>query len=139
MKALATVATLALLLAGSAGAGPSPAATAAPPVEDALFAQPYIDQDEWRDTTVRHRYIHGGFKGTQTRFSFYFPDPAQYQGRFFQHITPVPDSENNAQLPGEPEEDKIGFAIASGAYFVETNGGGRDQVGMPGKGVDPIT
>ncbi|WP_325230456.1 hypothetical protein [Sphingobium sp.] len=140
MKALATAATLALLMAGSTGAAPSPvppAPPASPPVEDALFAQPYIDKDEWHDAPVRHRYVHGGFKGTQTRFSFYFPEPAQYQGRFFQHITPVPDSENNAQLPGTPEEDKIGFAIASGAYFVETNGGGRDQVGMPGKGVDP--
>ncbi|MCI4592012.1 PKD domain-containing protein [Sphingobium sp. BYY-5] len=105
--------------------------------EDPLFTKPYIDKDEWRDTPVRHRYVHGGFTGTDTRFSFYFPEQARYQGRFFQHITPVPDSENNAQLPGETEEDKIGFAIASGAYFVETNGGGRNQVGMPGKAVDP--
>ena len=43
------------------------------------------------------RYVHGGFAGTDTRFSIYFPPPEQYQGRFFQHITPVPDSEHLAQ------------------------------------------
>ena len=35
------------------------------------------------------------------------------------------------------EEDKIGFSIASGAYFVETNGGGSPGVGRPGGGTDP--
>jgi len=39
---------------------------------DPLFKAPYIDIDEWREAPVRHRYVHGGFKGTDTRFSFYF-------------------------------------------------------------------
>lgn len=86
------------------------------------FDAPYIDLDEWRDTPVRHRYVHGGFKGTDTRFSFCFPPKEHYQGRFFQYITPVPDSETLSQ-GASGEEDKIGFAIASGAYFIETNGG----------------
>lgn len=89
------------------------------------FDRPYVDIDEQRAHPVAHRYIHGGFEGTGTRFSFYFPSPELYEGRFFQHITPVPDSENLAQTaPGR--EGKIDFAIASGAYFVETNGGGAD-------------
>ena len=96
---------------------------------DPLFSQPYIDIDEWRDTPVRHRYVHGGFKGTDTRFSFYFPPKAQYRGHFFQHITPVPDSENLAQQMPAGEYNKIGFSIASGAYFVETNGGGHVDLG----------
>jgi hypothetical protein len=45
------------------------------------------------------------------------------EGRFFQHITPVPDSEHLAQQ-ATGEGDKIGFAAASGGYFLETNGGG---------------
>ncbi len=95
-----------------------------------MFQQPYIDQDEWREEPVKHRYVHGGFTGTDTRFSFYFPDAEQYQGRFFQYITPVPDSENLSQ--GQTgESDKIGFAIDSGAYFIETNGGGARQM-QPG-------
>ena len=117
------------------GGGPALAAeekavqTSAPalysPDTDALFAQPYVDADEWRDAPVRHRYVHGGFKGTDTRFSFYLPPKEQYQGRFFQHITPVPDNENLAQAAPAGGFNKIGSSIAAGAYFVETNGGGK--------------
>ncbi|HEY8385407.1 MAG TPA: hypothetical protein VIK82_04230, partial [Porticoccaceae bacterium] len=57
---------------------------------DKLFQQPYVDVDEWRDEPVRHRYVHGGFEGTETRFSLYMPPAEQYEGRFFQYITPVP-------------------------------------------------
>ena len=89
-----------------------------------MFDEPYVDVDEWRDAPVPHRYVHGGFRGTETRFSFYLPPPSSYEGRFFHHITPVPDSEHLAQDEPPAEQDKIGFAIASGAYFVETNGGG---------------
>lgn len=105
----------------------------------ALFDKPYVDVDEWRDQPVRHRYVHGGFAGTDTRFSFYFPPKEKYAGRFFQYITPVPDSENVSQ-GAKGEEDRIGFALGSGAYFVETNGGGA--VGAagpagPGSRIDP--
>lgn len=97
---------------------------------DTLFREPYIDVDEWRDAPVRHHYIHGGFKGTGTRFSFYFPPKEQYQGRFFQYITPFPDSENLSQ-GASGESDKIGFSISNGAYFVETNGGGKTDFSNP--------
>lgn len=99
---------------------------------DTLFQDPYVDIDEMREKPIHHHYIHGGFKGTDTRFSFYFPEKSQYQGRFFQHITPVPDNENLAQKEGSPEENKIGFAFESGAYFVETNGGGAQNLGVAG-------
>ena len=105
--------------------------------QDEMFKESFIDVDEWRDAPVRHRYIHGGFKGTNTRFSFYFPPKEKYQGRFFQYITPFPDNENLSQ-GASGEEDKIGFAISSGAYFVETNGGGRIDFGRPGAGGDPL-
>ncbi|ROP58509.1 hypothetical protein EDF24_2079 [Curtobacterium sp. PhB130] len=98
-------------------------------------ARPWTDVDEWRDEPVRHRYVHGGFTGTDTRFSFYFPPAEQYQGRFFQHVTPRPLSEDLAQQ-ASGQADKIGFAAASGAYFVETNGGG-EAAGDPMSGVDP--
>jgi hypothetical protein len=103
---------------------------------DPLFKEPYIDVDEWRNAPVRHRYVHGGFKGTDTRFSFYFPPKDQYLGHFFQYITPVPDSETLSQS-AQGEEDRIGFAIVSGAYFIETNEGGPAGMAMPGTGVDP--
>ncbi len=104
------------------------------PAVDALFAEPYVDRDEWREEPVRHRYVHGGFTGTDTRFSVYLPPADRYEGRFFQHLTPVPDREDLAQ-GGTGAEDKIGFSVASGAYFVETNGGGA--VATPGSDADP--
>jgi hypothetical protein len=105
------------------GIGKTIAQTQSVVAKDTLFNKPYIDADEWREKPVRHRYVHGGFKGTSTRFSFYMPSKEQYQGRFYQYITPVPDSETLSQ-GATGEEDKIGFSIASGAYFIETNGGG---------------
>src|ERR1043165_2919003 len=65
--------------------------------KDTLFKAPYVDVDEWRDKPVRHRYVHGGFKGTETRFSLYFPAKEAYRGHFFQYITPFPDNENISQ------------------------------------------
>lgn len=98
---------------------------------DTLFKEPYIDSDEWRDKPVHHRYVHGGFKGTGAKFSFYFPEKGKYQGRFFQYITPFPDSETLSQ-GASGEEDKIGFSLTHGSYFIETNGGGRIDFAKPG-------
>jgi hypothetical protein len=95
---------------------------------DPLFTEPYVDLDEWRDKPVRHRYVHGGFKGTEARFSLYFPPQEQYQGRFFQPLMAVSGNENAAQSPAS---QNIGFAIASGGYMVESNLG---RLGMfPGE------
>lgn len=105
-------------------------------VKDSLFNTPFIDVDEWRDKPVKHRYVHGGFRGTETRFSFYFPLKEQYQGRFFQYITPFPDSEVLSQ-GATGEDDKISFAISSGAYFIETNGGGKVDFAKPSFNNDP--
>jgi hypothetical protein len=104
--------------------------------EDTMFSKPYTDIDEWRDKPVRHRYVHGGFKGTDTRFSFYFPTKEKYQGRFFQYITPFPDNEFLSQ-GATGEDDKIGFSISSGAYFIETNGGGKVDFAKPNFNNDP--
>jgi len=104
--------------------------------QDSLFTEPYVDVDEWRETPVRHRYVHGGFTGTSMRFSYYLPPKPDYGGRFFQYITPVPDSEYLSQ-GATGEEDRIGFALDSGAYFIETNGGGREATAGPGFQVDP--
>lgn len=120
------------LIGGKASATPlqqndKPLATGVVQSVDPLFKEPYVDLDEWRDKPVRHRYVHGGFKGTNARFSFYFPPKEQYQGRFFQHITPVPTSENlDGQSLGSDEH--MLFSLASGAYFVLTNEGGLSAI-----------
>jgi hypothetical protein len=97
---------------------------------DSIFTKPYVDVDIWRANPIRHRYVHGGFEGTETRFSFYFPEERNYQGHFFQYITPFPDNENLSQ-GATGEDDKISFAINSGAYFIETNGGGSVDFANP--------
>lgn len=97
---------------------------------DVMFKTPFIDKDEWRDKPIRHRYIHGGFEGTQTRFSFYFPEKENFKGHFFQYITPFPDNENLSQ-GATGEADKIGFSVSHGAYFIETNGGGAIDFSNP--------
>jgi hypothetical protein len=104
--------------------------------EDPLFSEPYIDIDEWRTDPVRHRYVHGGFKGTDMRFSFYLPPKEKFGGRFFQYVTPVPDSENLSQT-AQKGDNNIGFAVDSGAYFIETNGGGTGSTAGPAFRADP--
>ncbi|WP_163210033.1 hypothetical protein [Bacteroides sp. 519] len=91
--------------------------------EDTVFKNPFIDVDKTINKPVKCRYIHGGFDDG-TRFSFYFPEKKAYTGRFFQYVTPFPDSETSAQA--YPDEiSPIGFSITHGAYFIETNEGGK--------------
>jgi len=95
---------------------------------DSPYTQPFIDVDEWRDAPVRHRYVHGGFKGTDLLFSMYFPPKEQYQGRFFQPLQAVSGSENAAPM-AMYQASGIGFALASGGYLVESNQGAKNMYG----------
>jgi hypothetical protein len=90
-----------------------------------MYDAPYVDIDEWRDKPVRHRYVHGGFKGTECRFSFYFPPAERYEGRFFHLLLPISGIETAAIAPPPATTlaDPITFAIESGAYLVESNQG----------------
>jgi hypothetical protein len=63
---------------------------------DPALTEPYTDVDEQRSTTdpgpgvtVHYRYIHGGFTGTNARFSLYFPAARAYRGRFFESTYPT--------------------------------------------------
>ena len=95
-----------------------------------MFTQPYIDTDEWRDAPESHRYVHGGFKDTDTRFSMYFPPTEKYQGRFFHPVMHIAGNENAAmgRLAGM-DGDSIGFAFASGGYLIESNIGSFTMAG----------
>jgi hypothetical protein len=93
---------------------------------DPMYDKPYVDIDEWRDQPARHRYVHGGFHDTELRFSFYFPPPERYEGRFFQPLMAVSGTEHAATLPpmmGAMIANMIPFAIDSGGYLVESNQG----------------
>ena len=66
--------------------------------------------------------MHGGFEGTDLRFSYYFPPEEQYAGRFFQPILAVSGTENAFGSPMlQGMGGSIAFAIDSGAYMVESN------------------
>lgn len=114
-----------IALAGCATDAPLAAATY---TVDPKYSEPFIDKDEWRDQPVRHRYVHGGFKGTDLLFSIYFPPKEQYEGRFFQPLAATSGSENAAPM-AMFQASGVGFAIASGGYMVESNQGARDMFG----------
>lgn len=91
---------------------------------DPLYDTAYVDVDEWRDEPVRYRYVHGGFEGTDCRFSFYFPPAERYEGRFFHPLMPISGTEHAApSFMAGMIGRTIEFAHASGAYLVESNQG----------------
>lgn len=96
---------------------------------DPQFAEPFIETDEWRDQPVRHRYVHGGFRGTDAKFSFYFPPADRYQGRFFHNTYPLALSSDIGPfpIPFDVATGNLGFTIDSCAYYVQTNLGGADR------------
>ncbi|KAF2663215.1 hypothetical protein BT63DRAFT_380457 [Microthyrium microscopicum] len=100
---------------------------------DAIYKSPYIDVDEQRTKPHVHRYIHGGFNGTEHRFSFYFPPASIYENRFFQGLPAVPGNENAMLEPtrlGGVIDDIMPFAFESGGYVVESNQGSKTMLGM---------
>jgi hypothetical protein len=97
-------------------------------MSEELYTEPFIDVDEWRDGPVRHRYVHGGFKGTELLFSMYFPPKERYEGRFFQPLQAVSGSENTAPM-AMYQAFGMDFAAASGGYLVESNQGSRNMYG----------
>ncbi len=120
-------------------AGTEPAAPTAPDLDDTgpitadsvdpRFAEAYIDIDEWRDEPVRHRYVRGGFTGTDAKFSLYFPPAEQYQRRFFHNTYPMITNSDIGPFPIQFDVavGNLGFTLDSGAYYLQTNLGGADR------------
>jgi hypothetical protein len=96
---------------------------------DPIFNRPYVALREWRETPVPHHYVHGGFEGTDARFSFYFPPAEQYQGRFFHNTYPMATTSDIGPFPIQFDVaiGDLGFTADSGAYYVQTNLGGADR------------
>jgi hypothetical protein len=55
-------------------------------VTNSFFGEPFIDLDEVRGDPCRHRHIHGGFAGTDTKFTFYFPPEEEGKGRMYKPL-----------------------------------------------------
>jgi hypothetical protein len=90
---------------------------------DPRFNTPVIDSIEERSTPSPHTYMHGYFAGTDARFAFYLPPPAQYKGRFILGPTHQTTTNETNRNPA--------FAFASGAYLVATNLGGSENPLLP--------
>ncbi|MFJ7773038.1 hypothetical protein ACIQ1J_32815 [Streptomyces sp. NPDC097107] len=103
--------------------------------DDPAFGPAFIDVDEWRESPVPHRYLHGGFEGTETRFVMYLPERETYRGRMVQELAGgVGGVEAH---PPEYLEKLLRGAFRLGAFVVASNQGWiltpqRPGVGGPG-------
>jgi len=96
---------------------------------DPRYNQPFIDVNELRSAPAPHRYVHGGFKGTDAQFSFYFPPAENYRGRFFHNTYPMATTSDVGPFPIQFDVavGDLGFTFDSGAYYIQTNLGGADR------------
>lgn len=102
---------------------------------DPLYNQPVIDSETDLSSPVPHHKVSGHFAGTDKRFNLYFPPREQWEGRFFQSVYPLQDENaiDDPTAPNGPGRElgtagSIAFGADSGAYTVQTNGGGGYRV-----------
>src|ERR1700734_2783316 len=108
-------------------------------VTDAFFGRPFIEVDEDRDRPSPHRFVQGGFAGTDTEFAFYFPPAEHYSGRMFQPL----EGGNGGHavtfgggILGEMFQ-RIAMSARLGGYMVESNQGHKGDDFDPKAGEDP--
>jgi Tannase and feruloyl esterase/PKD domain len=108
-------------------------------VTDPFFGAPYLEVDEEREQPSPHRFVQGGFEGTDTKFAFYFPPAEHYQGRMFQPL----EGGNGGHVVtfgggvlGEMFQ-RIAMSARLGGYMVESNQGHIGDDFDPKAGEDP--
>jgi hypothetical protein len=107
-------------------------------VTDDFFGAPWIDVDESREEPTPHRHVHGGFEGTDTRFTFYFPPTEAYEGRMYQPLEGA--NAGHEDVYGGPLGILTGGlerTFRLGGYMVESNMGHVGDVMDPKAGADP--
>ncbi|MFD2329340.1 PKD domain-containing protein [Cohnella sp. GCM10020058] len=87
---------------------------------DPLYNHPVIDSETDLAKPVPHHKVSGHFEGTDKKFAFYFPAKSKFAGRFFQNVYPLQDE--------RATDVNVSFGADSGAYTVQTNGGGGYRV-----------
>ncbi|KAH7161658.1 hypothetical protein EDB81DRAFT_839959 [Dactylonectria macrodidyma] len=75
-----------------------------------------IDSETHQTSPVTHRKVSGHFDNSSIIINIYLPPKHKWKGRFFHYVYPT-------QTEDAVEED-IGFAIDSGAYWVQITGTG---------------
>jgi hypothetical protein len=101
---------------------------------DAFFGAPFLDVDDQRSDPVPHRYVHGGFATTATRFSFYFP--ADAGERFFHYLEGGFGGNERASTLGRDFFGGLRYAASRGGFFVESNQGHVGAEPCPKAGED---
>ena len=105
-------------------------------VTDEFFGEPQIDVDEERDAPLHHRYVHGGFAGTDTRFSFYFPMHG-WQGRMLNPLQGgFGGTEHHFGSPAGEVMGGVAMCARLGGYMVESNQGHQGDRVDPKAGDD---
>jgi hypothetical protein len=108
-------------------------------VRDDFFGPPYVDIDEERVGPLPHRYVHGGFAGTDTRFSCYFPPADSYEQRLLHPIEGGLGGQES--FHGTPVADILGMGLRSvfrlGGFMVESNQGHIGPTACAKAGDDP--
>lgn len=107
---------------------------------DSFFGAPYIDRDEERDDPLPHRHVHGGFTGTDTKFTLYFPTDGSYQGRLINPLAGAHGGHEESFGPGTAMGELAGglpMTSRLGGYLVESNQGHIGDDLDPKGGDDP--
>ena len=108
---------------------------------DPYFGTPFLDADEERDAPVPHRYLHGGFDGTATRFAAYLPPKDGWRGRFFQPLGGGQGGDEFAHAPSAILSAYLGGlreAAELGGFLIESNQGHVQSSEDP-KADDPVS
>src|SRR3546814_13152146 len=91
-----------------------------------------------RDDPLPHRYIHGGFENTDTRFAIYFPEKDVYRGRFFQPLSGgLGGTEFGFVGPLAGVVGGTAGPFRLGGYMLESNPGHYGHSPDPRAGADP--
>ena len=107
-------------------------------VTDDFFGAPFVDHDGFMDEPAPHRYVHGGFEGTDTRFALRFPVDGSYRGRLYQPLEGA-NAGHEDVFAGALGSNIGGLSMTFrlGGYMVETNMGHIGDVMDPMAGPDP--
>ncbi|MDP2288834.1 MAG: hypothetical protein Q8M73_09770 [Actinomycetota bacterium] len=107
-------------------------------VTDPFFGAPVIDVDDERELPTPHRFVHGYFEGTSTRFAIAFPPADVYQGRLYQPLEGANAGHENVNTgPLGQVTGGLQMIFRLGGYALESNMGHIGDVMDPKAGVDP--
>lgn len=106
---------------------------------DPFFGTPFLDLDEERASPIPYRHLHGGFAGTDTRFTCYFPTGPEYRGRLFHPLEGAHAGHEDAFAGPMGEILGGGLTVLArlGGYMVESNSGHIGDDVDPKGGDDP--